>query len=66
MQRQPKRALAPDATMRTLCPNCCGAGRIASGRATHSDNPAVIGGFQTHPCPTCEGQRWLAGFRPPV
>jgi hypothetical protein len=66
MQSEPKRTLAPDATMRTLCPNCCGAGRIGSGRATHSDNPAVAGGFQTHPCPTCEGQRWLAGFQPPV
>ena len=66
MQRQPKRTLAPSTTLRTLCLNCCGAGHIACSRATHSDNPGVLGGFQMHTCPTCEGQRWLAGFQPPV
>jgi hypothetical protein len=66
MQQRPKRTLASHVTVRTLCPNCCGAGHIASGRATYSDNPAVLGGFQSHVCPTCGGQRWLAGFQPPI
>jgi hypothetical protein len=52
--------------MRTLCPNCYGAGHIGTDRATHSSNPDLPPGFQMHPCPTCEGQRWLAGFQPPV
>jgi hypothetical protein len=66
MQPQPKPALAPGNTMRTLCPNCCGTGHIASDRATQSDNPGVHGAFQMRACPTCEGQRWLAGLQPPV
>jgi DnaJ-class molecular chaperone len=66
MQPQPRHSLAPNTTMRTLCPNCYGAGHIVSDRATHSKNLDLPAGFQMHPCPTCEGQRWLAGFQPPV
>jgi DnaJ-class molecular chaperone len=66
MQRQPTPALAPGDVIRTLCPNCFGTGRIASDRATHSNNLGVLGRCQTHPCPTCHGQRWLAGLQSPV
>ena len=66
MQRPLTPALAPGTAIRTLCPNCCGAGRIASDRAAHSDNLGITGGIQMHPCPTCHGHRWLAGLQSPV
>jgi len=67
MQRPPWHSLAPpNTTMRTLCPNCCGTGHIATDRATQSNNPDLPAGFQMRPCPTCKGQRWLAGFQPPI
>jgi hypothetical protein len=66
MQRQPKPALAPGSTVRTLCPSCCGAGHIANDRATHYADPGCLDEFQMHTCPACEGRRWLAGLQPPV
>lgn len=52
--------------LRTLCHSCGGSGSVGLHRAVKLPDYEFNGGYQLRDCPTCEGQRWLAGVRPPV